>query len=67
MIKKKIAFPRRTFLAGTASLVGSLVSAQETGLIGSVEIEPVVTKKTRRNISSFRVLCLLYTSDAADE
>ena len=56
MIKKKIAFPRRTFLAGTASLVGSLVSAQETGLIGSVEIEPVVTKKTRRNISSFRVL-----------
>ena len=55
---KKLEFPRRTFLAGTASLIGSLAGAQEAVLANSVEIEPVITKKTRRNISSFRVLDL---------
>ena len=53
---KKLELPRRTFLAGTASLIGSLAGAQEAVLANSVEIEPVITKKTRRNISSFRVL-----------
>ena len=53
---KKLEFPRRTFLAGTASLIGSFAGAQEAVLANSVEIEPVITKKTRRNISSFRVL-----------
>ncbi len=53
---KKLEFPRRTFLAGTVSLIGSFAGAQEAVLANSVEIEPVITKKTRRNISSFRVL-----------
>ena len=56
MGKKKLEFPRRTFLAGTVSLIGSFAGAQEAVLANSVEIEPVITKKTRRNISSFRVL-----------
>ena len=56
MGKKKLEFPRRTFLAGTAMLIGSFAAAQEAVLTNSVEIEPVITKKTRRNISSFRVL-----------
>ena len=42
---KKLEFPRRTFLSGTASLIGSFAAAQEAVLTNSVEIEPVITKK----------------------
>ena len=52
--KKKLA--RRSFLTGAACLTGSFAIAQDTGFPDPIEIEPVVTKKTKRNISSFRVL-----------
>ena len=53
-IKTKLA--RRSFLTGAACLTGSFAIAQDTGFPEPIEIEPVVTKKTKRNISSFRVL-----------
>ena len=53
-IKTKLA--RRSFLTGAACLTGSFAIAQDTGFPDPIEIEPVVTKKTKRNISSFRVL-----------
>ena len=56
MGEKKTKFPRRSFLTGAACLTGSFAIAQDTGFPDPIEIEPVVTKKTKRNISSFRVL-----------
>ena len=56
MGEKKTKLPRRSFLTGAACLTGSFAIAQDTGFPDPIEIEPVVTKKTKRNISSFRVL-----------
>ena len=56
MGEKKTKLARRSFLTGAACLTGSFAIAQETGFPDPIEIEPVVTKKTKRNISSFRVL-----------
>ena len=56
MGEKKTKLARRSFLTGAACLTGSFAIAQDTGFPDSIEIEPVVTKKTKRNISSFRVL-----------
>ena len=56
MGEKKTKLARRSFLTGAACLTGSFAIAQDTGLSDPIEIEPVVTKKTKRNISSFRVL-----------
>lgn len=56
MGEKKTKLARRSFLTGAACLTGSFAIAQDTGFPDLVEIEPVVTKKTKRNISSFRVL-----------
>ena len=56
MGEKKTNLARRSFLTGAACLTGSFAIAQDTGFPDPIEIEPVVTKKTKRNISSFRVL-----------
>ena len=56
MGEKKTKLARRSFLTGEACLTGSFAIAQDTGFPDPIEIEPVVTKKTKRNISSFRVL-----------
>ena len=56
MGEKKTKLARRSFLTGAAYLTGSFAIAQDTGFSDPIEIEPVVTKKTKRNISSFRVL-----------
>ena len=56
MGEKKTKLARRSFLTGAACLTGSFAIAQDTGFSDPIEIEPVVTKKTKRNISSFRVL-----------
>ena len=56
MGEKKTKLARRSFLTGAACLTGSFTIAQDTGFPDPIEIEPVVTKKTKRNISSFRVL-----------
>lgn len=56
MGEKKTELQRRSFLTGVACLTGSFAIAQDTGFPDPIEIEPVVTKKTKRNISSFRVL-----------
>ena len=56
MGEKKTKLARRSFLTGAACLTGSFAIAQDTGFPDPIEIEPVVTKKTKRNISSFRVL-----------
>lgn len=56
MDEKKTKLARRSFLTGAACLTGSFAIAQDTGFPDPIEIEPVVTKKTKRNISSFRVL-----------
>ena len=56
MGEKKTKLARRSFLTGAAYLTGSFAIAQDTGFPDLIEIEPVVTKKTKRNISSFRVL-----------
>ena len=56
MGEKKTKLVRRSFLTGAACLTGSFAIAQDTGFPDPIEIEPVVTKKTKRNISSFRVL-----------
>ena len=56
MGEKKTKLARRSFLTGAACLTGSFAIAQDTSFPDPIEIEPVVTKKTKRNISSFRVL-----------
>ncbi|MDG2300078.1 MAG: L,D-transpeptidase [Planktomarina sp.] len=56
MGEKKTKLARRSFLTGAACITGSFAIAQDTGFPDPIEIEPVVTKKTKRNISSFRVL-----------
>ena len=56
MGEKKTKLARRSFLTGAACVTGSFAIAQDTGFPDPIEIEPVVTKKTKRNISSFRVL-----------
>ena len=56
MGEKKTKLARRSFLTGAACITGSFAIAQDTGFSDPIEIEPVVTKKTKRNISSFRVL-----------
>lgn len=56
MGEKKTKLARRSFLTGAACLTGSFAIAQDTGFPDPIEIEPIVTKKTKRNISSFRVL-----------
>ena len=56
MGEKKTKLARRSFLTGAACLTGSFAIAQDAGFSDPIEIEPVVTKKTKRNISSFRVL-----------
>ena len=56
MGEKKTKLARRSFLTGAACLTGSFAIAQDTGFPDPIEIAPVVTKKTKRNISSFRVL-----------
>ena len=56
MGEKKTKLARRSFLTGAACFTGSFAIAQDTGFPDPIEIEPVVTKKTKRNISSFRVL-----------
>ena len=56
MGEKKTKLARRSFLTGAAYFTGSFAIAQDTGFPDPIEIEPVVTKKTKRNISSFRVL-----------
>ena len=56
MGEKKTKLARRSFLTGAACITGSFAIAQDTGFPDPIEIEPIVTKKTKRNISSFRVL-----------
>ena len=48
--------PRRAFLAGAASLTGSVVLAQNAKLPEDDPQETSVLKTSRRNISSFRML-----------
>ena len=48
--------PRRAFLAGAASLTGSVVLAQNAKLPADDPQEISVLKTSRRNISSFRML-----------
>ena len=48
--------PRRAFLAGVASLTGSVVLAQNAKLPEDDPQETSVLKTSRRNISSFRML-----------
>ena len=47
---------RRAFLAGTAATIGTPVLAQDMDPDETVEMEEEITKKVRRNISSFRTL-----------
>ncbi len=49
-------FSRRTFLAGSAAVVGMPALAQDVDGDGTVEIEGEITQTVRRNISSFRAL-----------
>ncbi|SHL52830.1 L,D-transpeptidase catalytic domain [Roseovarius litoreus] len=54
--KFKNTLNRRSFLAGSAALVGAPAFAQSMDSSGTVEIEEEVTEIVRRNISSFRSL-----------
>lgn len=47
---------RRAFLAGTASVLGTPLVAQNIDGAGTVEMEQDITETVRRNISSFRSL-----------
>ena len=47
---------RRAFLAGTASVIGTPMIAQNVDGVGTVEMEQDITETVRRNISSFRTL-----------
>ncbi|MCZ4352058.1 L,D-transpeptidase [Roseovarius aestuarii] len=50
------ALNRRTFLAGSAAVIGTPALAQTMDSTGTVEMERQVTETVRRNISSFRAL-----------
>lgn len=52
----KNAINRRSFLAGSAALVGAPAFAQSMDSNSTVEMEKDVTETVRRNISSFRSL-----------
>lgn len=54
--KFKNTLNRRSFLAGSAALVGAPAFAQSMDSSSTVEIEEEVTETVRRNISSFRSL-----------
>jgi len=54
--KFKNTLNRRSFLAGSAALVGAPAFAQSMDSSNTVEIEEEVTETVRRNISSFRSL-----------
>ncbi|MHA7850389.1 L,D-transpeptidase [Roseovarius sp.] len=54
--KFKNTLNRRSFLAGSAALVGAPAFAQSMDSASTVEIEEEVTETVRRNISSFRSL-----------
>ena len=56
MSKLSISIQRRLFLAGVASLTGSVAFAQNVGLPSDLEQKKVVLGVSRRNISSFRML-----------
>jgi len=57
MTKKFItSLSRRSFLAGTAAVIGAPSLAQDLNGADTVEMESDVTQTTRRNISSFRAL-----------
>lgn len=47
---------RRAFLAGTASVIGTPIIAQDVNDATTVEMEQEITDVVRRNISSFRAL-----------
>ncbi|WP_306114175.1 MULTISPECIES: L,D-transpeptidase [unclassified Roseovarius] len=47
---------RRAFLAGTASVIGTPMIAQNVDGTGTVEMEQEISQIARRNISSFRSL-----------
>ncbi len=49
-------FNRRAFLAGTASLIGTPMIAQNVNGASSIEMEQDVSSTVRRNASSFRAL-----------
>lgn len=54
--KHEIGLTRRAFMAGTATILGAPVLAQDVDGDDTVVIEREVTKTVRRNISSFRAL-----------
>ena len=56
MNNSNLNLPRRAFLAGAASLTGSVVLAQNAKLPEDDPQETSVLKTSRRNISSFRML-----------
>ena len=56
MNNSNLNLPRRAFLAGAASLTGSVVLAQNAKLPDDDPQETNVLKTSRRNISSFRML-----------
>ena len=49
-------FSRRTFLAGTASVIGTPLIAQSVDGPDTVQMEQDINQSVRRNISSFRAL-----------
>lgn len=53
---KRAGLNRRTFLAGSAALLGAPAIAQNVDGAGTVEIERDISTVVRRNISSFRAL-----------
>ncbi len=53
---KRNELPRRTFLTGAATLMGTAAVAQSTDFQESVEIESDISQTTQRNVSAFRTL-----------
>lgn len=47
---------RRRFLASSAALIGFPAAAQDTSDSSTIEMEPAITQKVRRNTSAFRTL-----------
>ncbi|QYX57019.1 L,D-transpeptidase [Roseovarius sp. SCSIO 43702] len=47
---------RRSFLAGSAAMVGFPAVAQDVNSAATIEMEPDITSKVRRNASAFRTL-----------
>jgi len=52
----KHTLDRRSFLAGTAAVIGTPALAQDVNGAGTVEMERDISTSVRRNISSFRSL-----------